>query len=43
MTKLCTKRPAEPIYCRLGCREKFGGLVENLIKAEVSQSQWVSE
>eukprot|EP00605_Chrysophyceae_sp_TOSAG23-4_P002678 GSChrysophyteH1.ASY1.ANO1.2954.1 assembled CDS len=34
MNELCTKRPAEPIYCRLGCGAKFGGLVEKLIEAE---------
>eukprot|EP00595_Chromulina_sp_UTEXLB2642_P002328 CAMPEP_0196765016 /NCGR_PEP_ID=MMETSP1095-20130614/7395_1 /TAXON_ID=96789 ORGANISM="Chromulina nebulosa, Strain UTEXLB2642" /NCGR_SAMPLE_ID=MMETSP1095 /ASSEMBLY_ACC=CAM_ASM_000446 /LENGTH=1218 /DNA_ID=CAMNT_0042122169 /DNA_START=3024 /DNA_END=6677 /DNA_ORIENTATION=+ len=30
----CTKRPAKPIYCRLGCNKEFGGLVEKLIQSE---------
>jgi len=30
----CTKRPAEPIYCRLGCGAVFGGEVDKLIEAE---------
>lgn len=34
MNELCTKRPAKPIYCRLGCNCSFGGLVEKLIEAE---------
>ena len=34
MNELCTKRPAEPIFCRLGCGAKFGGLIEKLIEAE---------
>lgn len=25
MSEHCTKRPAKPIYCRLGCDEQFGG------------------
>lgn len=32
--ELCTKRPAEPIFCRLGCGMSFGGLVETLLLAE---------
>lgn len=34
MNELCTKRPAKPIFCRLGCNCSFGGLVEKLIEAE---------
>eukprot|EP01038_Epipyxis_sp_PR26KG_P010329 gene10329-13878_t len=34
MTALCTKRPAEPLFCRLGCDCQFGGLVETAILAE---------
>jgi hypothetical protein len=31
---LCVKRPAEPILCRLGCGESFGGEILFMIKAE---------
>jgi hypothetical protein len=31
---LCTKRPAQPLLCRLGCGALFGGSVETLIEAE---------
>jgi hypothetical protein len=34
LRELCTKRPAEPIFCRLGCGASFGGLVEQLLEAE---------
>ena len=34
MTELCVKRGAKPIECRLGCGEKFGGTIEQLISAE---------
>lgn len=34
MDELCTKRPAKPIFCRLGCGEQFGGAVEKLIQSE---------
>jgi hypothetical protein len=30
----CTKRPAKPMECRLGCGATFGGMVETLIQAE---------
>ena len=34
LSELCTKRPATPIFCRLGCGEQFGGLIEKLIESE---------
>lgn len=34
MDELCTKRPAKPIACRLGCDAMFGGTIEQLIEAE---------
>ncbi len=34
MKDLCTKRPADPIFCRLGCGMQFGGRIENLLEAE---------
>lgn len=34
MDELCTKRPAKPIACRLGCGALFGGTIEQLIEAE---------
>jgi hypothetical protein len=34
MTELCTKRPAEPLVCRLGCGARFGGTIDALIQAE---------
>jgi hypothetical protein len=34
VTELCTKRPAKPIECRLGCGMMFGGKIEALISAE---------
>lgn len=34
MNELCTKRPANPIFCRLGCGAQYGGLVEKLIESE---------
>lgn len=30
--KLCVKRPAKPILCRLGCGASFGGLTEQLLE-----------
>lgn len=40
---LCTKRPAQPIACRLGCGCMFGGLVETLIQAEDERLEHESE
>lgn len=34
LQELCTRRPAKPIYCRLGCGACFGGTVEKLLEAE---------
>lgn len=34
LSDLCTKRPAAPIFCRLGCGCQFGGLIEKLIESE---------
>ena len=34
MSELCTKRPAQPLECRLGCGMLFGGTTEMLIQAE---------
>ena len=34
LAEKCTKRPAIPIYCRLGCGAVFGGRVESLIQSE---------
>jgi hypothetical protein len=34
LKEFCTKRPAKPLVCRIGCGVTFGGLVESLIEAE---------
>jgi len=39
----CTKRPAKPIICRLGCGMEFGGSVELLIEAEDDRLQHENE
>lgn len=43
LIELCTKRPAKPITCRLGCGMKFGGVVETLIEAEDDRLQHENE
>ena len=39
----CTKRPAKPILCRLGCGLEFGGSVDLLIEAEDDRLQHENE
>jgi hypothetical protein len=41
--ELCTKRPAKPLFCRLGCNAKFGGTIEQLIQAEEDRFQHENE
>lgn len=43
LSEQCTKRPAKPILCRLGCGAKFGGAVETLIQAEDERLQHENE
>lgn len=43
LAEQCTKRPAKPIACRLGCGLKFGGHVETLIQAEDERLQHETE
>lgn len=43
LNELCTKRPAEPLVCRLGCGAQFGGQVEFLIQAEDDRLQHEQE
>lgn len=43
MNEVCTKRPAKPIPCRLGCGVTFGGRIENLIEAEDARAQHENE
>jgi hypothetical protein len=43
MKELCTKRPAKPLICRLGCSLEFGGKIENLISAEDDRIQHEQE
>ena len=43
MEHLCTKRPAEPLVCRLGCNALFGGSVEKLIQAEEERLEHETE
>lgn len=43
LSEQCTKRPAKPIACRLGCGAKFGGHVETLIEAEDDRLQHENE
>jgi len=43
MNELCTKRPAAPIFCRLGCGAVFGGLVEKLIESEDERMEHETE
>ena len=37
LANLCTKRPAQPLECRLGCGRLFGGTFEMLIQAETDR------
>ena len=39
MNLLCVKRPAKPIFCRLGCGISFGGISEKLLEAEEDRHQ----
>lgn len=41
--ELCTKRPAQPLLCRLGCGKTFGGKIEALIEAEDDRLQHEQE
>jgi hypothetical protein len=43
LAEQCTKRPAKPILCRLGCGVSFGGQVETLIQAEDERLQHENE
>lgn len=43
LEELCTKRPAEPIFCRQGCGASFGGDVDKLIEAEDDRLQHETE
>jgi hypothetical protein len=43
MKELCTKRPAKPLICRLGCGKQFGGRIEMLIQAEDDRLQHETE
>jgi hypothetical protein len=43
LEELCTKRPAKPIFCRLGCGAQFGGVVEKVIEAEDELRQHETE
>ncbi len=43
MKELCTKRPAKPLPCRLGCGKVFGGKIEALIEAEDDRLQHEQE
>lgn len=43
LSEQCTKRPAKPIKCRLGCGATFGGHVETLIQAEDERLQHENE
>ena len=43
MKELCTKRPAKPLPCRLGCNALFGGKIETLIEAEDERLQHEQE
>lgn len=43
LDELCTKRPAKPILCRLGCGASFGGVVEKVIEAEDELRQHETE
>ena len=43
LVEQCTKRPAKPIICRLGCGMEFGGSVDLLIQAEDDRLQHENE
>jgi hypothetical protein len=43
LDELCTKRPADPIFCRLGCGAVFGGDVDKMIQSEDERMEHETE